>query len=235
LNPFSLIEQTWWLGIPVAFLMGVLLGANPLALPITGTAIGLGASGALAAQGAAVKLTAAFGGGMVLVYTLVGVLAGRLDELVEGILRPYSGIGYLLLGLLILGFALWLMFRPSAFCASCESAPRQSSTIIGAFVAGIPGGFVNCPACAAIITGVAASSATLGNPLYSGVVIFALGAGHAGLLVGLMWFVTKGWTPPNRLMRGTRIALGVILIALAGYFFYLASVEGLSPGGGRLV
>ena len=95
MDPFSLIESTWWLGIPVALVMGALLGANPAALPMVGTAIGLGSAGALAARGGAIKVAAAFGAGMVVVYTAVGVVAERVDDLTESILRPYSGIGYL--------------------------------------------------------------------------------------------------------------------------------------------
>jgi len=135
MDPFSLIESTWWLGIPVALVMGALLGANPAALPIVGTAIGLGSAGALAARGGAIKVAAAFGAGMVVVYTAVGVVAERVDELTESILRPYSGIGYLILGIVISGFALFLLLRPSAFCASCAMPTRRNATMAGAFLA----------------------------------------------------------------------------------------------------
>lgn len=59
MDPFGLIEQVWWPGIPVALLMRVLVGASPAALPILSTAIGVGASGELVTKGAGVRQAAA--------------------------------------------------------------------------------------------------------------------------------------------------------------------------------
>ena len=230
MDPFSLIESTWWLGIPVALVMGALLGANPAALPMVGTAIGLGSAGALAARGGEIKLAASFGAGMVVVYTAVGVVAERVDDLTESILRPYSGIGYLILGILISGFALFLLLRPSAFCAACAMPTRRNSTMAGAFLAGIPAGVVNCPACAGIVIGVAASAAALGNTVYSSLVMLALGVGHAGVLVALVWFLTKGWTPSRRALRISQRIASFFLLAIAAYYFYLSSIQGIRPG-----
>lgn len=230
MDPFGLIENTWWLGIPVALVLGVLLGANPAALPIVGTAVGLGSAGALAARGGAIKVAAAFGMGMVVVYTAVGVVASRIDDLTESVLRPYAGIGYLVLGVLIAGFALFLLLRPSSFCSACALPARKNATMLGAFFAGIPAGLVNCPACSGVVIGVAASAATFGNAIYSTVVMLALGIGHAGVLVALVWFLTKGWSPPEHKLRIAQRVAAVFLLAVAGYFFYLSSLQGLRPG-----
>lgn len=230
MDPFSLIESTWWLGIPLALLMGGLLSANPAALPILGTFIGFGSAGALAARDGAVKVAAAFGAGMVLVYTGVGVVAGRIDELTESILRPYAGIGYLILGTLISAFALFLLVRPSAFCAACAMPTRRSVTALGAFLAGIPAGLVNCPACAGVVIGVAASAAAFGNTIYSALVMLAFGIGHAGLLVGLVWFITKGWSLSPRVLRVSQRLTSFFLLGIAAYLFYLATIQGIRPG-----
>lgn len=96
-DPFALISDVAWLGIPAAFVLGVLLTANPLALPMLGTAVGLGSAGALGGGLGGTRIVAAFGAGMVAVYTLVGLAASRVDELTERVLRPYAGMGYLLL------------------------------------------------------------------------------------------------------------------------------------------
>jgi cytochrome c biogenesis protein CcdA len=230
MDPFSLIESTWWLGVPVALVMGALLGANPAALPMLGTAIGFGSAGALAARGGAIKVAAGFGAGMVVVYTAVGVVAERVDDLTESILRPYSGIGYLILGILISAFALFLLFRPSAFCSACAMPAKRNATVLGAFIAGIPAGLVNCPACAGVVIGVAASAAAFGNAVYSSVVMLALGFGHAGMLVALVWFFTKGWNLSPRALRISQKMAAFFLLAIAAYFFYLSSIQGLRPG-----
>lgn len=230
MDAFQLIANFWWLGIPVAFIMGVLLAANPLALPMLGTAVGLGASGALGTRGGALRLTGAFGAGMVAIYGLVGFLFGAIGSTIEEFLRSYAGIGYLILGLALSGLALLLLVKPNAFCAACAMPVRKNTTMLGAFVAGIPAGFVNCPACAGVVLGVAASAAELGNAFYSGTVMLALGVGHAGMLVGITHLITSGWAPNQRTLRILQRVLALLILALAGYFFYLASVQGLRPG-----
>lgn len=224
-----LIEQVWWLGIPTALVLGVLLGMNPLALPILGTAVALGASGEVGAKGAGVRVTAAFGAGMVIVYTLVGLAAGSVDEVTERILRPYSGIGYVVVGVVLLGLGLFLLVRPRVFCTACALPARRNPSLLGAFVAGIPGGFVNCPACAGIILGVAASSARLGSPLYSGAVLMALGVGHAAVLTGLVWLITNRGRPSPRTLAVFQRLAALLLLGIAAWFFHLAGVEGLAP------
>jgi cytochrome c biogenesis protein CcdA len=230
IDPFALIESTWWLGIPIAFVAGLFLGMSPLSLPITGTAAGLGISGAVGGRGAGVKLVAAFGAGMILVYTAVGFAAGQIDTVIDDYLRPYAGIGYLLIAALLLGLAGWLLYRPAAFCTACAKPLKTSPTVLGAFLAGIPGGLVNCPACAAVVTGVAASAAQLGRPLYSGAVMFALGAGHIAVLVAGTWFVTRRWTPSARWRRLGQRSAAVLLILIAAYFLYLGRLNGFDTG-----
>lgn len=230
MNPFGWIESTWWLGIPTALLLGALLGANPAALPILGTAAGLGSAGALAARGGAIKVAAAFGAGMVVVYTAVGVVAARIDDLTESVLRPYAGIGYLVLGVLVASLALFLLLRPSSFCSACALPARKNVTMLGAFLAGVPAGLVNCPACSGVVLGVAASAASFGNAIYSTAVMLALGVGHAGVLVGFVWFLTKGWSLPEYKLRIAQRVTAVFLLGVAAYFFYLSSIQGLRPG-----
>lgn len=230
MDAFGILEQVWWLGVPTALVIGIMLGLNPLALPILGTAVALGSTGEVGAKGAGVRVTAAFGAGMVVVYTLVGLFAGRVDAVTDGILRPYAGIGYAVLGLILLALGAFVLTRPTSFCSACALPLRRNPTVFGAFLAGIPGGFVNCPACAGIVLGVASSSATLGNPLYSGAVMLALGAGHAAVLTGLVWLITSKRSPSPRLLRMLRRGVGVLLVGMAVYFFWLAHLQGLRPG-----
>lgn len=226
----GIIEQTWWLGIPVAMLAGVFLGISPLAIPINGTAVSLGAAGAVGSKGTGVRVVAAFGAGMIIVYTLIGVTASQLDRVVDGLMRPYAGFAYLILGGLILLLGVWQFFAPGRFCRPCELPAPRNPTVLGAFVAGIPGGFVNCPACAAVVTGVAGSAAVLGNPLYSGAVMLSMGLGHVAVLVGATWFLTKRWAPSARWLALAQRASAITLVLVAIYMFYSASLEGLTPG-----
>lgn len=229
MNPFGVVEQIWWLGIPTALMLGILLGLNPLALPMLGTAVALGSTGEVGAKGAGVRMAGAFGAGMIVVYTLVGLAAGSVDEVTDRILRPYAGPGYVVLGLLLVVLAGFLLLRPKIFCTACALPAKRNPTILGAFLAGIPGGFVNCPACAGIVLGIAASAARVGNPLYSGTVMLALGAGHAAVLTGVVWLITNRRRPSPRVLGVLQKLAALLLLGVALWFFRQASFEGLAP------
>ncbi|MGH7860312.1 MAG: hypothetical protein ACREQY_23530, partial [Candidatus Binatia bacterium] len=86
---------------------------------------------------------------------------------------------------------------------------------------------------AGIILGIAAASATLGNAFYSGAVMAAMGAGHAAMLTIIMWWLVG----KRELVKAARIlrpAGAVLLLAVAAYFFWLATVNGLDPSEPRL-
>ncbi len=230
----QIISDTWWYGIPVALFAGALLAINPLALPMLGTALALTTSGEAGAKGAGLRMSAAFGAGMTVVYTAVGFAAGQVDELTTTFLRPYSGIGYVVLGVALIGIGGFLLARQKAFCSACALPTRKNPTLLGAFVAGIPGGFVNCPACAGIVLGIAAASATVGNPAYSAAVMFSLGAGHAVMLTALMWWAVGKRTISASFLRFLRPFGAVLLLGAGVYFLWLAQANGLDPTVARL-
>jgi cytochrome c biogenesis protein CcdA len=230
MDPFALIESAWWVGIPVAFVMGLFLGANPAALPVLGVGVGLSGAESVAKTKKRMTLAIAFGAGLVLVYALLGVGAARIDTLTESFLRPRAGIAYLVLASLLLVFGSFLLIRPHSFCAFCAGHRSRNLTVTGAFLAGLPAGFVNCPACAGIVTGVAGSSVVLGSPLYSIAVMLALGLGHALVVVVAAVFLTKGWNPQGRSARVAQRTVGVALIGLAAYFSWLAWINGFGSG-----
>lgn len=221
-----MVEQTWWLGIPAAALIGVVLGASPLAWPLLGTAIGLGAGQSTGRDRTSVRSVAAFGGGITVVYMVLGALAGSIDDVLTGVLAPVSGIGYLVLAVLMVGMALVILRRDATTCSTRATRGR----VLGAFGAGIPAGVVNCPACAGVITGVAASSAVLGRPVYSVAVMAALGVGHTASLVFVSWLAVDAWTPPRRLLRGMQTAGAVLLLLAAGWFVRQAILGGVTVG-----
>jgi cytochrome c biogenesis protein CcdA len=230
MDPFALIESVWWAGIPVAFLMGLFLGANPAALPVLGVGVGLSSAESVSKTKKRMTLVLAFAAGLVLVYALVGLGAARIDALTESLLRPRAGIAYLVLAALLGVYGAFLLIRPQSFCAFCAGHRSRNVTVGGAFLAGLPAGFVNCPACAGIVTGVAGSSVVLGSPLYSIAVMLALGLGHALVVVAAALFLTKGWNPEGRRARLAQRTVGAALIGLAAYFSWLAWINGFSTG-----
>ncbi len=105
IDPFELIETTWWLGIPIAFVAGLFLGLTPLSLLLTGTAAGLGISGAVGGPGRWGKA-----GCRIRCRRDPGLRDGRfggarIDTVIDVYLRPYAGISYVLIAALLLGLS----------------------------------------------------------------------------------------------------------------------------------
>lgn len=207
-------------------LIGVVLGASPLAWPLLGTAVGLGAGQSTGHTRTTVRTVVAFGAGITAVYTALGALAGSIDDVLTGVLAPVSGVGYLGLAAVMVLLAVVILRRDAAACSTGATRAR----LLGAFAAGIPAGVVNCPACAGVITGVAASSAVLGRPAYSMAVMAALGIGHTASLVFVSWLSVDAWTPPPRMLRALQVGGAVLLLLAAIWFVRQAALGGIAVG-----
>lgn len=224
MNPMAWIESTWWLGVPAAALIGVVLGASPLAWPLLGTALGVGAGATTAERRSPIGPVVAFGAGVTAVYAALGALAGSIDDVVTEVLAPIAGIGYVVLALLLVVLAIVTIRRDASTCNVGATRRR----LAGAFAAGIPAGIVNCPACAGIITGVAAASAVADNVLYSVAVMAALGAGHTAALAFTAWLTLDAWQPPRQWVRGLQWVGGGLLLVAAAFFVRQALLTGLA-------
>lgn len=72
--------------------------------------------------------------------------------------------------------------------------------------------------------------AQLGRPLYSGAVMFALGAGHITVLIAGTWFFTRRWAPSARRQLLAQRSAAALLGLIAAYFLYLSCLTGLDIG-----
>jgi hypothetical protein len=226
MDPFSLIEQWWWAGLPAAALLGVLLGASPLAWPLLAAAVGVraGATGAEASRSRWTLL--ALGGGLTLVYASLGFVVGELDRIIREVLGAWTGLAYVGLAVVVGVAGVAMIARPAT---ACRILSRPPSGAPAAFLLGVPLGIVNCPACAGVITGVAVSSGVLGSTAYSVAVMAALGVGHTATLLGVSRLSLNVARP---LMGGVGLQRlgGALLLAVAGFFVFQASIGGTTVG-----
>lgn len=101
---------------------------------------------------------------------------------------------------------------------------RGRRGILGAYLLGLPFGFVGCPSCALIMPSVLITIAASGSPLIGAVAMLALGLGQglvlvaAGVLGGSLVRLRK--LAPYR-MAVERL-LGVALLFVAAYFTWRA-------------
>lgn len=213
------IEQTWWLGLPVAVLVGVLLGASPLAWPVLAAAVGARAGTSADVRGRSGRTSVlALGSGITVVYASLGFVTGSLDEVLREGFGAWSGVGYIVLAVLCIGTGLLLLARPAILCHDLTARVRAERGPVGAFLLGLPLGVVNCPACAGVITGVALAAGATGSVAYAVAAMTALGLGHTLAL----WLASSLLLKPVR-VAATRPATvqraGAVLLVLAGLFY----------------
>jgi cytochrome c biogenesis protein CcdA len=234
-EPFSLIEQWWWAGVPAAVVLGILLGASPLAWPLLATATGLRAGGdaELASAGPAAGgarasgLVLALGAGVTAVYASLGLVTGQLERVIRDLMGAWSGVGYVLLAAVAAIGGLALLVRPVTSCRVLRSRELGGP---GAFALGIPLGIVNCPACAGVITGVAVAAATRGSVAYSVLVMVALGVGHTLALLLVSQLAVGVARPLVRRTETVQRLGGGLLLASAGFFLLQVALRGTTVG-----
>lgn len=92
---FGTIEDSWLLGLPVAVLLGALLGASPLTWPILAAAVGTRAAASPdTANRSGRTAVLALGAGLTLVYATLGLAAGSLDRFIREVLGAWTGVTY---------------------------------------------------------------------------------------------------------------------------------------------
>ena len=226
MDPFSLIEQWWWAGLPAAVLLGVLLGASPLAWPLLAAAVGIGTGASEADRRRGMWTLLALGAGLTVVYASLGFVVSELDRIIREVLGAWTGWGYAVLAVAIGLAGAAMVVRPAA---SCRLLARPPTGAPGAFLLGVPLGLINCPACAGVITGVAVSSGVLGSTAYSVAIMTTLGVGHTLTLLVVSRLSATMMRPLVGSLGLQRFG-GVLLLAVAGFFVFQASVGGLEVG-----
>ena len=226
MDPFSLIEQWWWAGLPAAVLLGVLLGASPLAWPLLAAAVGIGSGAGEADRRRGTWTLLALGGGITVVYASLGFVVSELDRIIREVLGAWTGWGYAALAALVGLAGVLMVVRP---VASCRVLARPPTGAPGAFLLGVPLGLINCPACAGVISGVAVSSGVLGSTAYSVAIMTALGVGHTLTLLVVSRLSATMLRPMVGSLGLQRFG-GVLLLAVAAFFVFQATAGGLEVG-----
>jgi cytochrome c biogenesis protein CcdA len=255
-EPFSLIEELWWAGIPAAAVVGILLGASPLAWPLLATATGLRAGGVAGRTSTTTSTTSttsststttstsatvsasdggprdrvlvlALGAGVTTVYASLGLVTGQLERVIRDLMGAWSGVGYVLLAVVAAVGGLALLVRPTTSCRVLRTRELGGP---GAFALGIPLGIVNCPACAGVITGVAVAAATRGSVAYSVLIMVALGVGHTLALLLVSQLAVGAARPLVRRAETVQRLGGGLLLASAGFFLVQVALRGTTVG-----
>lgn len=218
----TLITQRMWLAPLLALITGVLTSFTPCSLSSVPLVIGCVGGGKSYDTRKAFKLSVVFAIGTAATFTVLGVGASLMGKLMQGI----GSWWYLILGTLMVLMALqtWELFNfiPSSYAIS----KNKRTGYIGAFIAGILGGFFSSPCSTPALVVILAFVAKEGNILFGTLLLLLYSIGHsvlviiAGTSIGFVGKLTRS-SKYGSLSLLLKITMGFVMLLLSFYMFYL--------------
>ena len=216
------ISSDMWLAPLLALLAGILTSVTPCALTSVPLVIGYVGGRVEGDTKKAFRLSAVFALGMALTFTILGTIASILGKIMQGA----GSWWYILLGILMLLMALqtWEIFNfiPSSYAMS----KNTKRGYLGAFIAGILGGFFSSPCATPVLVVLLAVVAKEGSLLWGIFLLLLYSIGHsflvliAGTSIGFVNKVSsnKKYGMASKILK---IIMGIMIMLIAFYMFYL--------------
>lgn len=204
----------------LAFLFGLAVAFSPFTLAAVPAVMGYVASSKHPSRGDALRLSASFTAGMVTVDILMGALFAGVGTAAISFFSTRLTLWYGLITAVLLALALILLgvWRPRI--PALTPRAHQVRSARGAYLLGFPFGFMACPGCTPLLLPVALGAAATGNAVYGAALMgaFALGRGLPLVAAGLSIGVLRRMRELGRYTRVIEKAVGVLLLAGAGFF-----------------
>jgi thiol:disulfide interchange protein DsbD len=220
----SALDQSPLLAVATMFGAGLVTSLTPCVYPMIPITAGViaGTAGPAAPRRRVVLLTLTYAAGLALLYALLGLLAGLSGTLFGTVsASPWArfAVGNLLL---IFGLAM-LDVIPVRIPAGLDAwaARLGGGSYPAVFLLGATSGIVAAPCGAPAFAAVLTWVATTGSPLLGFVYLFIFSLGMTALLVlvGVFSGVLARLPRSGTWMIWVKRAAGVILIAMAEYYF----------------
>jgi len=201
------------------FLGGLALNLTPCVFPLIPITIGFFSQQTKGRSGNAFGLAFAYFLGIVLTYSVLGVLAALGGAIFGGALQNPIVVAVIVVVLLALAasmFGAWEI-RPPAWAMQASGG---RSGVLGALIMGLLMGIIAAPCIGPFVIGLLTYVGQKGDPVFGFFVFFALAAGLGlpYLLLGTFTGLVNRLPASGVWMIGVRRVFGVILIAMAAYF-----------------
>lgn len=220
-NIALIIKESFWIAPFVAFLAGVLTSFMPCSLSTIPLIVGyVGGIGTEPKK--AFKLSLIFAIGSAVTFTVLGIIASLLGNLI-GVSAKWW---YLVLGVLmvLMSLQIWGIYNiiPSTYLLS----KNKKRGYIGAFIAGVLGGIFSSPCATPVLIALLAVVAGKGNLIWGGLLllIYAIGHGILAVIAGTSIGFVKNLGKSQRygkLSKVLNIIIGCLVLIIGFYMFYL--------------
>ena len=216
------ISANIWLAPLLALVAGIITSFTPCALTSVPLVIGYVGGRGEEDTKKAFRLSVVFSIGMAVTFTILGTVASLLGRLMQGT----GSWWYILLGALMLLMALqtWEIFNfiPSSYAIN----KNTKRGFMGAFFAGVLGGFFSSPCATPVLVVLLAIVAKEGSLLWGILLLTLYSLGHsflvliAGASVGFVRRLSSS-EKYGRVSEILRILMGLMMALIAFYLFYL--------------
>lgn len=212
----SLGERGMALAHALVFADGAVTGLSPCALPTVALVIAW-VGGRSTDRRSALALSGAFVGGLALTLAALGSVASSIGGLVrDTTVMTFAAAAICgVMGLGLLGVCPVRVPQLSVL-------PGKGTGVIGAFILGIPFGFIASPCTTPVTAAVLAFAAVNGNPLFGATLLFTFAIGRSiPLLAGGLFaaeIARLSWL--ERVSGRLQTVSGVVLLLLALYLVW---------------
>jgi cytochrome c biogenesis protein CcdA len=217
----AMIGQNMWLAPVLALIAGVLTSFTPCSLSSIPLVIAyVGGIGVEPKK--ALRLSLVFALGAAITFTVLGVVAASVGQLLGSGAKWW----YLVLGVLMVLMALqtWEVVNiiPSTYLAG----KNKRRGYAGALITGMLGGLFSSPCATPVLIALLAIAAGSGSLLWGALLMLLYGVGHGALAV----LAGSSIGAVNKLMQSERygalsrvlkIVMGILILFIGLYLFYL--------------
>ncbi|MEN6595399.1 MAG: cytochrome c biogenesis protein CcdA [Clostridiaceae bacterium] len=217
----AIIGQNMWLAPALALFAGILTSFTPCALSSIPLVIAyVGGIGVEPKK--ALRLSLVFALGAAITFTVLGVVAASVGQLIGTGAKWW----YIVLGILMVLMALqtWEVVNliPSTFLTGKNTRRGYG----GALITGILGGLFSSPCATPVLIALLAIAAGEGSILWGALLMLFYGVGHgilavvAGSSIGMVNQMMKS-ERYGSLSRVLKITMGMLILLIGLYMFYL--------------
>lgn len=217
----ALISNNLWLGPFIALLAGLLTSITPCSLSSIPLVIGY-VGGYTDDRRKAFFYSVMFSVGMIIAFTVIGILAALIGRLFLGIMMYW----YIILGVLMAVMALQTWGVINILPQKCGFISKKKG-VLGAIILGAVGAFFTSPCSTPVLIAIIAVVSTGQSIIMGALMLLFYSIGHCILLV--VAGTSVGWVQEmsksekfNKASQIIKIVMGILLMILSLYLIFTA-------------
>jgi thiol:disulfide interchange protein DsbD len=219
-NITELIQGNMPLAFGVAFLSGFITSLTPCVYPVIGITVAVFGASEAKSKLHALSLSATFVGGLALMYTSLGVIAGLTGMLFGSLMSNPWVIGVIAVLFIVLSLGMFGVYEMQLPSAIRDRLGRAGGVgYLGALVMGLVSGVVAAPCAGPMVSGILVYVGTARSPVLGGFLLFAYSIGM-GLLFLVVGTFAMSLPKSGKWLDGVKDVLGSILLIVAAYFLW---------------